>query len=156
MKNSFKENFKQFHLTFPESIREKLNPDFELFMESKDKGNKLEERIALYNDSFQNWKSHYVEKAQLILTDIPPFTCGAILLQRLPVMHSTAWRHFAAQSFKEPSSNFTRAVTNGIDGSRYLITIPRSSKESAGRNMYLSTAFFPVTSSSSLETKISP
>lgn len=29
------------------------------------------ERIALYNDSFQNWKSHYVEKAQLILTDIP-------------------------------------------------------------------------------------
>lgn len=29
------------------------------------------ERIALYNDSFQNWKSHYIEKAQLILTDIP-------------------------------------------------------------------------------------
>ena len=31
----------------------------------------MAERIALYNDSFQNWKSHYVEKAQLILTDIP-------------------------------------------------------------------------------------
>lgn len=29
------------------------------------------ERIALYNDSFQNWKSHDVPKAQLILTDIP-------------------------------------------------------------------------------------
>lgn len=29
------------------------------------------DRIALYNDSFQNWKSHDVPKAQLILTDIP-------------------------------------------------------------------------------------
>lgn len=29
------------------------------------------ERIALYNDSFQNWKSHDILKAQLILTDIP-------------------------------------------------------------------------------------
>ena len=29
------------------------------------------ERIALYNDSFQNWKSHDIQKAQLILTDIP-------------------------------------------------------------------------------------
>jgi len=29
------------------------------------------ERIALYNDSFQNWKSHELTKAQLILTDIP-------------------------------------------------------------------------------------
>lgn len=29
------------------------------------------ERIALYNDSFQNWKSHDLLKAQLILTDIP-------------------------------------------------------------------------------------
>lgn len=29
------------------------------------------ERIALYNDSFQNWKSHNISKAQLILTDIP-------------------------------------------------------------------------------------
>lgn len=29
------------------------------------------ERIALYNDSFQNWKSHEIEKAQLILTDLP-------------------------------------------------------------------------------------
>lgn len=29
------------------------------------------ERIALYNDSFQNWKSHDISKAQLILTDIP-------------------------------------------------------------------------------------
>lgn len=29
------------------------------------------ERIALYNDSFQNWKSHEILKAQLILTDIP-------------------------------------------------------------------------------------
>lgn len=29
------------------------------------------ERIALYNDSFQNWKSHDIAKAQLILTDIP-------------------------------------------------------------------------------------
>ena len=29
------------------------------------------ERIALYNDSFQNWKSHDITKAQLILTDIP-------------------------------------------------------------------------------------
>lgn len=28
------------------------------------------ERIALYNDSFQNWKSHDILKAQLILTDI--------------------------------------------------------------------------------------
>lgn len=28
-------------------------------------------RIALYNDSFQNWKSHDILKAQLILTDIP-------------------------------------------------------------------------------------
>ena len=31
----------------------------------------MKEDIVLYNDSFQNWKSHYVEKAQLILTDIP-------------------------------------------------------------------------------------
>lgn len=31
----------------------------------------MTERIALYNDSFQNWKTHYIEKAQLILTDIP-------------------------------------------------------------------------------------
>lgn len=29
------------------------------------------ERIVLYNDSFQNWKSHDILKAQLILTDIP-------------------------------------------------------------------------------------
>lgn len=29
------------------------------------------ERIALYHDSFQNWKSHDIQKAQLILTDIP-------------------------------------------------------------------------------------
>ena len=29
------------------------------------------DRIALYNDSFQNWKSHDILKAQLILTDIP-------------------------------------------------------------------------------------
>lgn len=29
------------------------------------------ERIALYNDSFQNWKTHDLTKAQLILTDIP-------------------------------------------------------------------------------------
>lgn len=29
------------------------------------------ERIALYNDNFQNWKSHDILKAQLILTDIP-------------------------------------------------------------------------------------
>lgn len=29
------------------------------------------ERIALYHDSFQNWKTHEIEKAQLILTDIP-------------------------------------------------------------------------------------
>src|SRR5574344_500961 len=29
------------------------------------------EKIALYNDSFQNWKSHDILKAQLILTDIP-------------------------------------------------------------------------------------
>lgn len=29
------------------------------------------ERVALYNDSFQNWKSHEITKAQLILTDIP-------------------------------------------------------------------------------------
>lgn len=29
------------------------------------------ERIALFNDSFQNWKSHDIQKAQLILTDIP-------------------------------------------------------------------------------------
>lgn len=29
------------------------------------------ERIALYNDSFQNWKTHDILKAQLILTDIP-------------------------------------------------------------------------------------
>ena len=29
------------------------------------------ERIALYNDSFQNWKTHDIKKAQLILTDIP-------------------------------------------------------------------------------------
>ena len=29
------------------------------------------ERIALYNDSFQNWKTHDIQKAQLILTDIP-------------------------------------------------------------------------------------
>lgn len=28
-------------------------------------------RIALYNDSFQNWESHDIQKAQLILTDIP-------------------------------------------------------------------------------------
>lgn len=31
----------------------------------------MRERIALYNDSFQNWKSHDIEKAQLILTDLP-------------------------------------------------------------------------------------
>ena len=29
------------------------------------------EDIALYHDSFQNWKSHDIRKAQLILTDIP-------------------------------------------------------------------------------------
>lgn len=29
------------------------------------------ERIALYNDSYQNWKSHQISPAQLILTDIP-------------------------------------------------------------------------------------
>lgn len=29
------------------------------------------ERIALYHDSFQNWKTHDILKAQLILTDIP-------------------------------------------------------------------------------------
>ena len=34
-------------------------------------GGKELERIALYNDSFQNWKTHDTPKAQLILTDIP-------------------------------------------------------------------------------------
>ena len=34
-------------------------------------GGKKMERIALYNDSFQNWKTHDTPKAQLILTDIP-------------------------------------------------------------------------------------
>jgi site-specific DNA-methyltransferase (adenine-specific) len=29
------------------------------------------ERIALFNDSFQNWKTHDIPHAQLILTDIP-------------------------------------------------------------------------------------
>lgn len=29
------------------------------------------ERIELFNDSFQNWKSHQIPKAQLILTDLP-------------------------------------------------------------------------------------
>ena len=27
--------------------------------------------VELYHDSFQNWKSHDIRKAQLILTDIP-------------------------------------------------------------------------------------
>ena len=35
------------------------------------KRGKTMERIALYNDSFQNWKTHDIQKAQLILTDIP-------------------------------------------------------------------------------------
>ena len=29
------------------------------------------ERIQLYHDSFQNWKAHYIEKAQLVLSDLP-------------------------------------------------------------------------------------
>lgn len=29
------------------------------------------ERIALYNDSYQNWKGYGIPSAQLILTDIP-------------------------------------------------------------------------------------
>ena len=29
------------------------------------------ERIILYHDSFQNWKTHYIEKAQLVLSDLP-------------------------------------------------------------------------------------
>lgn len=29
------------------------------------------ERIIMFNDSFQNWRSHDTPKAQLILTDIP-------------------------------------------------------------------------------------
>lgn len=29
------------------------------------------DRIALYNDSFQNWKTKDIPHAQLILTDIP-------------------------------------------------------------------------------------
>lgn len=29
------------------------------------------ERIAMYHDSFQNWKTHDISKGQLILTDIP-------------------------------------------------------------------------------------
>jgi len=29
------------------------------------------ERILLYHDSFQNWKAHYIEKAQLVLSDLP-------------------------------------------------------------------------------------
>ena len=29
------------------------------------------ERIALFNDSFQNWKSYEIPRAQLILTDLP-------------------------------------------------------------------------------------
>lgn len=31
----------------------------------------MEIKCELYNDSFQNWKSHYIEKAQLVLTDLP-------------------------------------------------------------------------------------
>ena len=29
------------------------------------------ERIALYNDSMQNWKSKPIQKAQLIIADVP-------------------------------------------------------------------------------------
>lgn len=29
------------------------------------------ERIALFNDSYQNWKGYEIPKAQLILTDLP-------------------------------------------------------------------------------------
>lgn len=29
------------------------------------------DRIILFNDSFQNWKSHQIPCAQLILTDLP-------------------------------------------------------------------------------------
>lgn len=31
----------------------------------------MTEKIALYNDSFQNWKTHDIQKAQLILSDLP-------------------------------------------------------------------------------------
>lgn len=46
----------------------------------------MAERIALYNDSFQNWKSHYVEKAQLILTDIP-YQLGANMYGSNPMWY---------------------------------------------------------------------
>ena len=31
----------------------------------------MTEKITLYNDSFQNWKTHDIQKAQLILSDLP-------------------------------------------------------------------------------------
>lgn len=44
------------------------------------------ERIALYNDSFQNWKSHDIQKAQLILTDIP-YQLGANMYGSNPLWY---------------------------------------------------------------------
>lgn len=46
----------------------------------------MAERIALYNDSFQNWRSHYIEKAQLILTDIP-YQLGANMYGSNPMWY---------------------------------------------------------------------
>ena len=41
----------------------------------------------LYNDSFQNWKSHQIEKAQLILTDLP-YQLGANAYGSSPVWYN--------------------------------------------------------------------
>ena len=45
------------------------------------------ERIALYNDNFQNWKSHEILKAQLILTDIP-YQIGTNMYGSNPVWYN--------------------------------------------------------------------
>ncbi|MCQ2587947.1 MAG: site-specific DNA-methyltransferase [Treponema sp.] len=61
------------------------------------------ERIALYRDSFQNWKSHDISKAQLILTDIP-YQLGANAYGSNPMWYeggdnSNGESKFAKQSF---------------------------------------------------------
>ena len=44
------------------------------------------ERIIMFNDSFQNWKTKEIPKAQLILTDIP-YQLGANMYGSNPMWY---------------------------------------------------------------------
>ena len=82
-------------------------------------------RIALYNDSFQNWKSHDILKAQLILTDIP-YQLGVNAYGSNPMWYnggdnSKGESKFAGKSFFDTDSKSGFRISFIYDASEYYV-----------------------------------